>query len=79
MTEKVLFNILFPFYLITLATSVQPAGATGSDISKECRWSEQIVDGREYGLLFPEVPGRFDAALDYLDDYGYKKSHYRRP
>jgi len=46
MTEKVLFNILFPFYLITLATSVQPAGATGSDISKECRWAEQIVDRR---------------------------------
>jgi pimeloyl-ACP methyl ester carboxylesterase len=31
------------------------------------------ADEREYGLLFPEVPGRFEAALDYLDDEGYKK------
>ncbi len=30
------------------------------------------ADEREYGLLFPEVPGRFEAALDYLDDEGYK-------
>ena len=30
------------------------------------------ADQREYGLLFPEVPGRFEAALDYLDDEGYK-------
>ena len=31
------------------------------------------ADEREYALLFPEVPGRFEAALDYLDDNGYKK------
>ncbi|MGB5327962.1 MAG: alpha/beta fold hydrolase [Gammaproteobacteria bacterium] len=31
------------------------------------------ADEREYDLLFPEVPGRFEAAIDYLDDYGYKK------
>jgi len=31
------------------------------------------ADEKEYGLLFPEVPGRFEAALDYLDDNGYKK------
>jgi pimeloyl-ACP methyl ester carboxylesterase len=31
------------------------------------------ADGREYRLLIPEVPGRFEAAIDYLDDYGYKK------
>jgi pimeloyl-ACP methyl ester carboxylesterase len=30
------------------------------------------ADEREYDLLFPEVPGRFEAAIDYLDDYGYK-------
>jgi pimeloyl-ACP methyl ester carboxylesterase len=30
------------------------------------------ADEREYGLLFPEVPGRFEAALDYLDGEGYK-------
>ena len=30
------------------------------------------ADEREYALLFPEVPGRFEAALDYLDDEGYK-------
>lgn len=31
------------------------------------------ADEREYDLLFNEVPGRFEAAIDYLDDYGYKK------
>jgi len=31
------------------------------------------ADEREYDLLFPEVPGRFETANDYLDDYGYKK------
>ena len=30
------------------------------------------ADEREYDRLFPEVPGRFEAAIDYLDDYGYK-------
>lgn len=30
------------------------------------------ADEREYDLLFPEVPGRLEAALDYLDDEGYK-------
>jgi pimeloyl-ACP methyl ester carboxylesterase len=30
------------------------------------------ADEREYDLLFPEVPGRFDTAIDYLDDYGYE-------
>jgi len=30
------------------------------------------ADEREYALLFPEAPGRFEAALDYLDDEGYK-------
>jgi pimeloyl-ACP methyl ester carboxylesterase len=29
------------------------------------------ADGREYGLLFSEVPGRFEAALAYLGDEGY--------
>jgi len=29
------------------------------------------ADEREYDLLFSEVPGRFAAAIDYLDDYGY--------
>ena len=28
------------------------------------------ADEREYGLLFPEVPGRFEAALDYLHRRG---------
>ncbi len=30
------------------------------------------ADIREYALLIPEVPGRIDAALDYLDDQGYR-------
>jgi len=30
------------------------------------------ADEREYDLLFAEVPGRFETAIDYLDDYGYK-------
>lgn len=30
------------------------------------------ADIREYTLLIPEVPGRIDAALDYLDDQGYR-------
>lgn len=31
------------------------------------------ADPREYAILFAEVPGRIDAALDYLDDAGYRK------
>lgn len=138
-----------PVLFILLAVSaLTPAGATNSDVAKESRWAEQVIDGlldgdehwliddigheflsiltegdkssgravvlvhgigvhpnwpdviyplraglleqdittlslqmpilandadeREYGLLFPEVPGRFEAALDYLDDEGYK-------
>jgi len=136
------------FFLLAVST-LTPAGATNSDVAKESRWAEQVIDGlldgdeywliddigheflsiltegdkssgravvlvhgigvhpnwpdviyplraglleqgittlslqmpilandadeREYGLLFPEVPGRFEAALDYLDDEGYKK------
>jgi pimeloyl-ACP methyl ester carboxylesterase len=30
------------------------------------------ADPREYLLLMPEVPGRIEAALDYLDDEGYQ-------
>ena len=30
------------------------------------------ADPREYGLLFAEVPGRIEAALDYLEDEGYR-------
>ena len=33
---------------------------------------ENGADPREYGLLFDEVPGRIDAALEYLDDRGYR-------
>ena len=139
-----------PVLFILLAVfTVTPVGATNSDVAKESRWAEQVIDGlldgdehwliddigheflsiltegdkssgravvlvhgigvhpnwpdviyplraglleqgittlslqmpilandadeREYGLLFPEVPGRFEAALDYLDDEGYKK------
>lgn len=135
------------FFLLAVFT-VTPVGATNSDVAKESRWAEQVIDGlldgdehwliddigheflsiltegdrssgravvlvhgigvhpnwpdviyplraglleqgittlslqmpilandadeREYGLLFPEVPGRIEAALDYLDDEGYK-------
>ena len=31
------------------------------------------ADPREYDILFAEVPGRIDTALDYLDDAGYRK------
>jgi len=31
------------------------------------------ADPREYQLLFAEVGGRIEAALDYLDDAGYRK------
>lgn len=136
------------FFLLAVST-VTPVGATNSDVAKESRWAEQVIDGlldgdehwliddigheflsiltegdkssgravvlvhgigvhpnwpdviyplraglleqgittlslqmpilandadeREYGLLFPEAPGRFEAALDFLDDNGYKK------
>ena len=30
------------------------------------------ADQREYAPLYAEVPGRFDAALDYLDEAGYR-------
>jgi pimeloyl-ACP methyl ester carboxylesterase len=30
------------------------------------------ADPREYALLIPEVPGRIEAALDYLDNEGYR-------
>ena len=33
---------------------------------------ENEADPREYVLLIPEVSGRIDAALDYLDDEGYR-------
>jgi pimeloyl-ACP methyl ester carboxylesterase len=33
---------------------------------------ENGADPREYALLISEVPGRIDAALDYLDDLGYR-------
>jgi pimeloyl-ACP methyl ester carboxylesterase len=33
---------------------------------------ENGADPREYALLIPEVPGRINAALDYLDDEGYR-------
>jgi pimeloyl-ACP methyl ester carboxylesterase len=33
---------------------------------------ENGADPREYALLIPEVPGRIDTALDYLDDEGYR-------
>ncbi|MDH3635626.1 MAG: alpha/beta hydrolase family protein [Gammaproteobacteria bacterium] len=140
---------MYLLLLLLLATWFTPVGATNSDIAKESRWAEQVIDGLldgdeiwllddsgheflgivtegdknldravilvhgigvhpnwpdviyplraglleqeittlsvqmpilandadegEYGLLFPEVPGRFEAALDYLDDNGYKK------
>lgn len=31
------------------------------------------ADPREYAILFAEVPGRIDTALDYLDDAGYRQ------
>ena len=31
------------------------------------------ADPREYAMLFPEVGGRIEAALDFLDDEGYSK------
>ena len=31
------------------------------------------ADPREYAILFAEVPDRIDAALDYLDDEGYRE------
>lgn len=135
-------------FILLLVSTLTPVGATNSDVAKESRWAEQVIDGlldgdeqwliddigheflsiltegdkssgravvlvhgigvhpnwpdviyplraglleqdittlslqmpilandadeREYGLLFPEVPGRFESALDFLDDEGYK-------
>ncbi|MDH3629590.1 MAG: alpha/beta hydrolase family protein [Gammaproteobacteria bacterium] len=135
-------------FILLAVSTLTPVAATNSDVAKESRWAEQVIDGlldgdelwliddigheflsiltegdessgravvlvhgigvhpnwpdviyplraglleqgittlslqmpilandadeREYGLLFPEVPGRFEAALDYLDDEGYK-------
>ena len=149
MIQAILIKSRHLLLALLLAASSLPAGATNSDIAKESRWAEQVIDGlldgdevwmiddsgheflgivtegdknsdravilvhgigvhpnwpdviyplraglleqeittlslqmpilandadeREYGLLFPEVPGRFEAALDYLDDNGYKQ------
>jgi len=149
MIQAILIKSRYLLVALLLAASLMPVGATNSDIAKESRWAEQVIDGlldgdevwliddsgheflgivtegdknsdravilvhgigvhpnwpdviyplraglleqgiatlslqmpilandadeREYGLLFPEAPGRFEAALDYLDDNGYKK------
>jgi len=138
--------LLLACFTLSLFT---PAGATNSDVAKEKRWADQVVDGlldgdeawliddlgheflaiftegdaesdhavilmhgigvhpnwpdiiyplrvglleqgittlsiqmpilangadlREYVLLLPEVTGRIEAALDYLDDAGYRR------
>ena len=149
MIQAIVIKSRYLLVALLLAASLMPAGATNSDIAKESRWAEQVIEGlldgdevwliddggheflgivtegdqnsdravilvhgigvhpnwpdviyplraglleqgittlslqmpilandaddREYALLFPEVPGRFEAALDYLDDNGYKK------
>ena len=149
MIQPILIKFRYLLLALLLASLSMPAGATNSDIAKESRWAEQVIEGLldgdevwliddsgheflgiategdknseravilvhgigvhpnwpdviyplraglleqeittlslqmpilandadegEYGLLFPEVPGRFEAALDYLDENGYKK------
>jgi len=51
------------------------AGLLGQNIttlSLQMPILENDADPREYALLIPEVPGRINAALDYLDDEGYR-------
>ena len=149
MVLKTFLRSGFVLFALLVVPTLTPVKATNSDVAKESRWAEQVIDGlldgdehwliddigheflsiltegdkssgravvlvhgigvhpnwpdviyplraglleqgittlslqmpilandadeREYGLLFPEVPGRFEAALDYLDDEGYKK------
>ena len=147
MMLKTLFKPGPVLFFLLAVSAVTPVGATNSDVAKESRWAEQVIDGlldgdehwliddigheflsiltegdkssgravvlvhgigvhpnwpdviyplragllqqgittlslqmpilandadpREYGLLFTEVPGRINAALEYLGDEGY--------
>ena len=45
MTANTLHITLIPLIFFALTSSMQSAGATGSDVAKERRWAEQVVDG----------------------------------
>ena len=75
--------VLIVFFYV-LAASVQPAGATGSDVSKEHRWADQIIDGlmdgdelwlndgdsHEFLALFTEAEKQTESAVVLIHGIG---------
>lgn len=60
----------WPDVIFPLREGLLESGVTSLSIQMPILANE--ADPREYLRLFAEVPGRFEAALDYLDDAGYK-------